>query len=200
MEFVNAQFPASGKARYAFVGEAPADVETMTGVPLTGPSGKLFDQVLRSVGINRSECLVTNVLNFKLRNNDVSTVCGPRPDVAVGPFAPWCDASVAPGKYLPEAVVHEQLTRLRDELERTQPDVVVPMGGLAAWALLAVQGHGAIKKIRGAPHASKLWPGKCVPTFHPAFILRSYHLYPILLSDISKAKRLAEGTLPSADF
>ncbi len=199
MTHIGAEFPRGGKAKIALVGEAPGSVETMTGAPFQGPSGRLLNEVLRAVGVDRSDCLVTNTIDFELPKNDVANIAGPRIGGA-GPFTPWVDAPVASGGYLPEHLVNEQLGRLRKELEETRPDVIVPLGGLACWALFAIQGHGAIKKIRGAPMAAKLVKGQCLPTFHPAFILRSYHLYPLLLSDLSKALRLAEGTLPTADI
>jgi len=49
-----------------FVGEQPGDSEDKTGHPFVGPAGKLLDQALVEVGIDRSDVFVTNVVkHFK---------------------------------------------------------------------------------------------------------------------------------------
>jgi DNA polymerase len=53
-------------ARVMFVGEQPGDSEDKAGHPLVGPAGKLLDEALVEVGIDRSEVFVTNVVkHFK---------------------------------------------------------------------------------------------------------------------------------------
>ena len=53
-------------ARVIFVGEQPGDQEDREGKPFVGPSGRIFDQILEKVGIDRSEVYVTNaVKHFK---------------------------------------------------------------------------------------------------------------------------------------
>jgi uracil-DNA glycosylase family 4 len=53
-----------------FVGEQPGDSEDKIGLPFVGPAGKLLDEALVEVGIDRSEVYVTNVVkHFK---------CGPQ--------------------------------------------------------------------------------------------------------------------------
>jgi DNA polymerase len=53
-------------ARVMFVGEQPGDSEDKSGRPFVGPAGKLLDEVLVEVGIDRSEVFVTNVVkHFK---------------------------------------------------------------------------------------------------------------------------------------
>src|SRR5205085_6942789 len=42
-------------ARVIFVGEQPGDQEDLEGKPFVGPSGRIFDQILEKVGIDRSE-------------------------------------------------------------------------------------------------------------------------------------------------
>ena len=53
-------------ARVMFVGEQPGDSEDKSGHSFVGPAGKLLDEVLVEVGIDRSEVFVTNVVkHFK---------------------------------------------------------------------------------------------------------------------------------------
>src|SRR5229473_1439431 len=54
------------RAAVMFVGEQPGDSEDIAGRPFVGPAGKLLDQVLEEVGIDRSQVYVTNVVkHFK---------------------------------------------------------------------------------------------------------------------------------------
>lgn len=52
----------SPHAKLVFVGEQPGDVEDKTGLPFTGPAGKLFYQALNDVGIKKEEIYVTNAV------------------------------------------------------------------------------------------------------------------------------------------
>src|SRR3954466_3913348 len=53
-------------AKVMFIGEQPGDQEDLAGKPFVGPAGKLLDQVLEEVGIDRSDVYVTNaVKHFK---------------------------------------------------------------------------------------------------------------------------------------
>lgn len=58
--FVPTQNPQP-RAKLAVVGEAPGAYEAGRGIPFTGPSGRLLDQVLSHHGYERSEVMVTNV-------------------------------------------------------------------------------------------------------------------------------------------
>src|SRR5215216_6034234 len=45
-----------------FVGEAPGQQEDLQGLPFVGRAGKLLDQLLAEVGIQRSDVFITNVI------------------------------------------------------------------------------------------------------------------------------------------
>ena len=56
----------SQHASVMFVGEQPGDREDLAGRPFVGPAGKLLDQALAQVGIDRRNVYVTNVVkHFK---------------------------------------------------------------------------------------------------------------------------------------
>ncbi len=49
-----------------FVGEQPGDREDLAGRPFVGPAGKLLDQALAQVGVERNVVYLTNVVkHFK---------------------------------------------------------------------------------------------------------------------------------------
>src|SRR5213076_3333005 len=53
-------------ASVMFIGEQPGDQEDLAGKPFVGPAGKILDQVLEEVRIDRSDVYVTNaVKHFK---------------------------------------------------------------------------------------------------------------------------------------
>lgn len=45
-----------------FVAEAPGTSEDRDGVPFTGPSGQVFDQLLAHIGMTREDIYLTNIL------------------------------------------------------------------------------------------------------------------------------------------
>lgn len=155
------QLPNSVPCRLAFVGEAPGSEELQTGVPLTGPSGRVFDALLRTANIDRSECLVTNVFDEKAEDNDCTE---------------WMKDAER---------VRDATARLLMEIEVCQPTVVVPLGGTALWAF---KGTDAITQWRGQPtYADRICSVKLMPTYHPAHIMRQYKLFSIAAADLAKA-------------
>ncbi|MGE1061486.1 uracil-DNA glycosylase [Megasphaera paucivorans] len=57
-----------------FVGEGPGGVEDEFGVPLVGPSGKLLDKALWSVGLTRDHVYVTNIVKCRPKGNRTPTL------------------------------------------------------------------------------------------------------------------------------
>jgi len=62
----NGVFPVIGEgshcAKIMFVGEAPGKNEAKTGRPFAGAAGKILDELLVSVGINRPDVYITNIV------------------------------------------------------------------------------------------------------------------------------------------
>jgi len=165
----------------AYVAEAPGETEIKRGEVLVGKSGEEFHRMLRDAGQIPSESLLTNVFNFKLTGNNVRSICASKkempPEYAHGP--------VESGAYVRPEYLYS-LDRLKAELELVTPKVLVPMGNTALWAVCGVTG---ITKYRGYIVESTLMPGtKCIPTFHPANIMRQWGNRPFFLLDVMKAK------------
>ena len=55
--------------RLVFVGEAPGAREASLRRPFVGASGEFLNEMLGSVGIERSEVFITNVVKYRPRNN-----------------------------------------------------------------------------------------------------------------------------------
>jgi len=169
--------------KLALIGEAWGEAEEKQRLPFVGASGWLLNTMLEDAGIERHECFISNVFNLRPARNDILNLCGPKKEVSHG-LGPIKAGKYILDKYLPH------LERLRDELESVNPNLIVALGGTASWALL---GDSRISKIRGCIAGSNYVGGrKCLPTFHPAAILRQWELRAVTVLDLVKAKRQAE--------
>jgi uracil-DNA glycosylase family 4 len=57
------------EARVMFVGEAPGFHEDRQGLPFVGAAGHLLDELLQSIGLDRSEVFITNVIKCRPPGN-----------------------------------------------------------------------------------------------------------------------------------
>jgi len=57
------------KAKLVFVGEAPGRQEDLEGLPFVGQAGKLLDKILASIGLERSNIYIANILKCRPPNN-----------------------------------------------------------------------------------------------------------------------------------
>jgi len=169
------------------IGEAWGEREEETGIPFSGASGWILDQMLSQAGIKRSECYVTNVFNLRPKpRNDVENLCGPK---ATGiPNMP----QLLKGKYV-RAEYAGELNRLYAEITREQPNLIIALGATAAWATLLTSG---IKQYRGAVAPTALEVSaklgrtfKVLPTYHPAMVARDMSARPVVVMDLAKGLR-----------
>jgi uracil-DNA glycosylase len=171
------------EVKLMLVGEAYGEEEERRGQPFVGPSGHLLNGLLAQAGIPRKECYLTNVFNLRPKpRNDVKNLCGPKAEGIPGRRA------LTQGKYVLARYAPE-IERLEREIAQVKPNLVVALGGTAAWALLDTSG---IRDIRGATTWSIRTGTKILPTYHPAAILREWSLRPITLMDLMKAKEECE--------
>lgn len=163
------QMPAVVPTRIAFVGEAPSTDEVIQRRPFVGDAGRVFNAMLRMANLEREEYLITNVFDEQAPDNDLDKAGWFRDDVRIA----------------------ENFARLNEELNATQPTVIVPLGGTALWAFT---GNRTIKGFRGSvTAATQLRPGaKLMPTFHPSYIQKNWHMLAIGTGDIIKASEEAD--------
>lgn len=169
------------------VGEAWGEREEEEGRPFVGASGFILNQMLAQAGINRADCYLTNVFNFRPKpSNDVKNLCGPKTGGI--PNMP----ELLKGKYV-RAEYASELERLYAEIAHEQPNIIIALGATAAWALLHSSG---IKSVRGfmattaPPVTARIGRMvKVLPTYHPAAVARQWSLRPIVITDLAKAQR-----------
>lgn len=170
------------KNNLMLVGEAWGEEEERVERPFVGASGRFLRALLSRVGISFNECYVTNVFNLRPQpTNDISNLCGPKASAIPG----W--PALASSKYVQHQYL-PHIERLHEEVTRTNPNCIVALGGTALWALTRTS---KLVANRGTPMEA-ITGHKVLPTYHPAAVLREYKNYPILLSDLAKAKAQAE--------
>jgi uracil-DNA glycosylase family 4 len=60
-------------ARFMLVGEAPGEEEDIQGRPFVGRAGQLLDKVLASVGLEREQVYITNMVKYRPPGNRTPT-------------------------------------------------------------------------------------------------------------------------------
>ena len=129
------------------IGEAPGAEEDRAGKPFIGPSGQLLDRMLASIGIDRTKCLITNIVFWRPPGNRPPT------DAEIQVCLPF---------------LHRQIALVR-------PRHLVLVGGPANKALTG--NPGGITRMRGkwlqlqVPGLDAAIP--TLPTLHPAYLLRT---------------------------
>jgi uracil-DNA glycosylase family protein len=133
-----------------FVGEQPGDQEDLEGEPFVGPAGRVLDEALEAVGLDRTAIYVTNtVKHFKWQPRGKRRI-HQKPNAAEqAACRPWLNA----------------------ELAVVQPEALVVLGATAAQALLGA-GFSVTKQRGLVPEGGP--PGVAtVATVHPSSILRA---------------------------
>jgi uracil-DNA glycosylase len=169
-------------SKIAIVGEAWGEREAQLQRPFVGYTGHILDGMLRDAGIDREQCLVTNVFNLHPPGNKLEFFCGPKSQSIPG-YSPLVKGKHVRAEFIPE------LNRLAAELAGFNPNIIIGLGNTAMWALL---GQTGITKLRGTTHTSTYTAigFKVLFTFHPSFLVRGqWSQRPIVVLDLIKAKR-----------
>ena len=136
------------RAKWLFVGEGPGRNEDLQGEPFVGPAGKLLDNMLRAIGLQRgANAFIANIV--KCRPTDANGRDRP-------PSAQECAAC---------------LPYLERQIELIQPAIIVALGKTAPVALLKADPGVAVSELRGKVHRHAGRP--LIVTYHPAYLLRS---------------------------
>jgi uracil-DNA glycosylase len=194
LPFVDYQYPTKDPTggRIAIIGEAPGAEEARTGKPFVGVSGRLLDENLKSVGLDRAACLVGNTFRYQPPGNKVTHFFSSRTkarkmgvEVAedLGPMgtSDYCLAEYA-----------GEIEHLRRTLNEIKPVVIIALGRTPMWALT---GQSGITALRGQELPCRLYPEAVViPTFHPSYILRGNRVEePLFHADVTLAAKRAMG-------
>ncbi|MDR0968678.1 MAG: uracil-DNA glycosylase [Holosporaceae bacterium] len=126
-----------------FLGEAPGAEEDKQGIPFVGQSGRLLDKMLAAVGLDRTKVYITNILPWRPPGNRTPT------NQEIELFRPYVLKHIA----------------------LVDPKAIICLGGTATKALL--QTSEGIMRLRGKWARIDGVSARILPTFHPAYLLRS---------------------------
>lgn len=182
--YVPPQTPTTA-CRIAFIGEAPSVEELEKGQPFVGPAGRIFNAMLRTAELERSDpsFFIGNVFSQKIPDNDLKRWIGTKEESKEWePFPSIAGVGVLKPEY------RWHLARLAGELERYRPNLIVPLGGTALWAFTQKTDVGI---YRGAlMQADYTLPGaKILPTFHPSFVMKQWKFFNVVVGDFIKAAK-----------
>ncbi|MCK4491056.1 MAG: uracil-DNA glycosylase [Candidatus Altiarchaeales archaeon] len=146
-------------ARIMFVGEAPGRLEDQEGRPFVGRAGRIFDELLKSIGMVREEIYITNILKCRPPNNR-----NPKPEEIK-----------ACGGYL------------NRQIAIIQPEIIASLGNFAYAHISGKfnlkqerigKVHGRVFNVTGPAGVKKI-----IPLYHPAVVAYNPGMKNLLLAD-----------------
>jgi uracil-DNA glycosylase family protein len=168
------------RASIMLVGEQPGDQEDRLGRPFVGPAGRLLDQALIQVGLDRTSVYVTNVVKHFKHEQRGKRRLHKRPNRDEVQRCRWW---------------------LDQELALVTPKVVVALGATAARELL--ERPVVLTRERGT-RLSLPDGHACLVTVHPSALLRMpdeaarHQAFVRLVHDLKQAVTLASAVTRSA--
>ncbi|MDO8676833.1 MAG: uracil-DNA glycosylase [Candidatus Azambacteria bacterium] len=146
----NKYFPVIGEgshnAKIMFIGEAPGKNEAETGRPFCGASGRILDELLASIGVDRKEVYITNVVKDRPPMNR-----DPLPN-EIEFYSPFLDR----------------------QIEIIKPEIIATLGRFSMGYIMKKFGleseHKSISVIHGKVFIAETSYGKIkiIPFYHPA--------------------------------
>ena len=150
-------------ADIVFIGKAPGKNEDETGLPFVGAAGKFLNEMLETIGMQRSSIFITNIVKYRPPNNR-----DPLPEEKKA-FWPY----------------------LIRQLDVIKPQIVVTLGRHSMEYFIPGQKisaiHGQPKRI--AFGDAKL---VIVPLYHPAAALYNGSMRTTLIEDFQKLPKIIE--------
>ncbi len=142
-----------------FIGEAPGYHEDAQGIPFVGRAGKVFDELLQSIELEREEVYVCNILKCRPPDNRNPL------DPEIKACTPYLD---------------RQITAIK-------PKVIGTLGNFATSYVLEKFGLQAEKigKIHGKTFHIKnlLFESRIIPLYHPAAATYNPNMKSVLMDD-----------------
>ena len=155
-------------SQIVFVGEAPGKQEDLQGKPFVGASGKFLDEMLASIGLERSQVYITNIVKYRPPGNR-----DPLPEEKRA-FWPYLMRQLA--------IINP---RVIIALGRHAMNCFIPEGKIS-------QDHGHLRQVRSHRDGQTyLW--QVLPLYHPAAALYNGAMRQTLLDDFRKIKPLLDS-------
>ena len=148
-------------AKVMIIGEAPGRTEDKLQKPFVGRAGKLLDNLLEFINLDRSNVYITNVVNYRPDKNRKPT----------------------------PKEINQFKKFLFKHIRIISPKCILLLGATAATAVL--NHTGSLSEVRGKWKNIKVINSNfdVLTTFHPAFLLRQAAQKKSALQDLLKFKK-----------
>lgn len=162
---IKLQEPASKKdySKIMLLGDYPREADIHAGIPFAGFLGEFLNNLLDEAGVARVHCVVTHVFHTAAPAHDIMgffTGEELKAERVMKPY-PFRKAMLR-AEYGPE------MGRLRLELEKWKPKVIVAFGACALWAMC---GREDVAQNVGRP--IPVQTNVVIPVYHPEYLMRS---------------------------
>ncbi len=156
----------SHEAKFVFIGEAPGKNEDQTGKPFCGRSGKILDELLESIDLERKDIYICNILKCRPPNNR----------------DPQIDEIEKCSPYLEEQIkiINPQVLC---SLGRFSMEFLINKFGLENNNKSISENHGKILEIKISSKKMVL-----IPLYHPAVAIYNPNMKDILKKDFQVLK------------
>lgn len=148
-----------------FIGEAPGRNEDIDGTPFVGRAGKILNDLLESIGLQRNEVYIANILKCRPPKNK----------------NPMKNEIKICTKYLDK------------QIDIIKPKIIVPLGNFASKYIFDKFDleHDKIRSIRGKTYKTNNSIGNIIiiPIYHPAAAIYDPNKKNILLEDFKIIKK-----------
>ena len=170
----NGYFPVAGQGNHdadiMFIGEAPGETEAKTGIPFCGRAGKMLDELLSHINLNREDVYITNIVKDRPQENR-----DPTPE-EIHLYSPFLDR----------------------QIEIIEPRAIVTLGRFAMEYIFnhfdLSDRPGPISSMRGQVFEVDALGKhiKIIPLFHPAVALYDGSKREVLKADFEKLKEVTD--------
>ncbi len=166
----NKAVPGSGdySAEIMFVGEAPGKNEDKEGKPFVGRAGKILDELLENIGLERKEVFISNIVKHRPPENRDPT------NKEIKACVPYLDK----------------------QIDKIKPKVLAPLGRFAMEYILSKYeiSYGKISEDHGTTHKVNTLFGtmEIIPLYHPAVVLYQRSMKEKLDKDFEKLKNVID--------
>ena len=151
----------SADAKIIFIGEAPGKKEDAQGIPFIGAAGKLLDELLASVQLQREDIYITNIVKYRPPDNR-----DPSPEEILA-CQDW----------------------LIEEIRIINPLIIVPLGRHAMGHFLPDAKISEVHGKLFRENIPALGMRNILPLYHPAAALYNGGLRATLFTDFKKIRK-----------
>lgn len=167
---VTRKYPVIGdgslNAKLFFIGEAPGEEEDKLGLPFMGEAGQVLNKLFESIGLERRDVYIANILKCRPLKNAVPTNEETR----------LCSGY------------------LEAQISLINPSVIITLGKTATIFIMEKYGLGkeftSITNVKGKVFNVANPPLKILPLFHPAVAVYEPSRFNELKKDFSKIKEV----------